>query len=772
MVQQAMADNDVAFVGLLCFALIARRAREARPTLSPVAVPDQVLGEDPVARRLLNDHESLQNSDQYKVKFNGKNAQVFMNLNPKQNGHDGSNNLAQFTMVASGDSYEPVTVEVTSQVYSKDDGEMWNIRPTRYWEELKIVKEVDESKLKQGVISFTVTEPCQISVELGEPSILFTSKTALESFSNLILAFNPPESEWPHSKPTLTKGGSKPECASAEADRDCIVYQADSSCDLIETPKDTDIYFSSRVATSYVWGTGDGCGFSPKEIWLQGGARLFLDEGVVVYARIYSRRTATGVFGYGIFSMAFMEGYKDKNLNSIVNMQGDDTQIYGVTLMDSTYRNIRVGLNAQIFWTKNFAWLSETDCVATTGTGMRVYNNFFKTNDDCMKPYFLDTIFKSNVVWHQGTGRAIMLSWGNAGMNEWNMDASCQVLDTYIIHDSKAWSVPDPDPATPLPLAYQAQIVGYGALVCIQHPNANNVGLPNSPVLIENLFVEEQIGILIIITNGFAQLNGGWEWQATDEGCTGDVNLLIRNLDIHRVTGVASRSIIGGCDIDYVADNIENGHCLCTSDLGCSGDKTCAAFMRVDGHSNPITSGVPSLEEMLDIGMNTEVSYGEGTTTSTTEDSGGLPWWAWFLVAIAICLAIICLCSLLGAVVTFCCGGDRARRIQCCEEAATETTEDFDNLGYPTLPPQPPYFVPLQPQQPGYPTVPPQSGLPPDDPGAPPPYRIAAMTPLNEQQPGYGYPTQGQQPPQYGMWPGGGYPSAPPGYSYVPPPSG
>eukprot|EP00971_Amphidinium_carterae_P264765 5252023-Amphidinium_carterae.1 len=43
---------------------------------------------------------------------------------------------------------------------------------------------------------------------------------------------------------------------------------------------------------------------------------------------------------------------------------------------------------------------------------------------------------------------------------------------------------------------------------------------------------------MILITNGFAQLNGEWGWQPTDDGCTGNVNVKVKNLDMHKVTGV------------------------------------------------------------------------------------------------------------------------------------------------------------------------------------------------------------------------------------------
>eukprot|EP00971_Amphidinium_carterae_P281452 5587804-Amphidinium_carterae.1 len=148
------------------------------------------------------------------VEFDGSAAYVVLNSNPTKNGLDGANNYAQIEMKSSGGGYEAVKVKVTSLSYTEEDGAAWNIRPTRYWETLKIVRDVDASQLTSGILEFVVTEPCQVSVELGDPNILFESKKSFTDFSNLILGFNPPESSWPHAKPTLTSSGSRPKCTS------------------------------------------------------------------------------------------------------------------------------------------------------------------------------------------------------------------------------------------------------------------------------------------------------------------------------------------------------------------------------------------------------------------------------------------------------------------------------------------------------------------------------------------------------------------------------
>ena len=59
---------------------------------------------------------------------------------------------------------------------------------------------------------------------------------------------------------------------------------------------------------------------------------------------------------------------------------------------------IAIVVFGRLDWTKSFAWNSETDCINLMGPGGRVSNNFFKTNDDCMKAYQNDSVYRGNVV--------------------------------------------------------------------------------------------------------------------------------------------------------------------------------------------------------------------------------------------------------------------------------------------------------------------------------------------------------------------------------------
>ena len=156
---------------------------------------------------------------------------------------------------------------------------------------------------------------------------------------------------------------------------------------------------------------------------------------------------------------------------------------FGSVAFSVRYRNIRLGSGGRLDWTKSFAWNSETDCINMAGPGGRVSNNFFKSNDDCLKAYQNDSVYVNNVVWHQAVGRVLMFSWGNLNEAE-DTDGSVQFINTSIIHDKLAFrqanqlhSNPDNDA-----LGWQAGMIYYSALINAQHSPTNHIGTPDSPV--------------------------------------------------------------------------------------------------------------------------------------------------------------------------------------------------------------------------------------------------------------------------------------------------
>merc|ERR1712196_427137 len=104
-------------------------------------------------------------------------------------------------------------------------GQGWNVRPSHLQDE-GVISDVDASQMHLGKLSFSVKKPCQVSVELGDEDKLFVDGNSYANLANLILSFNPPESQWPHAKPTVN-GTS---CHSSESGRSCTLGKSGPSC--------------------------------------------------------------------------------------------------------------------------------------------------------------------------------------------------------------------------------------------------------------------------------------------------------------------------------------------------------------------------------------------------------------------------------------------------------------------------------------------------------------------------------------------------------------
>ena len=226
-------------------------------------------------------------ADNYQVDFNGQPNYVHVHGCQGVDARCGqeTNNLASFTM----DGKTPVQAVVTSLNWSPDLGDEVSIRPSYLLEEgivseLSVVNSTSNSKS----ISFLVNKPCQFSVEIGDEDALFPDDNSLYDYANLILSFNPPVSEWPRKPPSMDASGQA--CQSSEKGRTCALGAADDSCDQpITVASNQDLWFRGNgdpagFPKEYLF--GDGCGDSPKKIFVETGGRVFLDEDVILYARI------------------------------------------------------------------------------------------------------------------------------------------------------------------------------------------------------------------------------------------------------------------------------------------------------------------------------------------------------------------------------------------------------------------------------------------------------------------------------------------------------
>mmetsp|Transcript_31605 Transcript_31605/g.73710 ORF Transcript_31605/g.73710 Transcript_31605/m.73710 type:complete len:616 (+) Transcript_31605:59-1906(+) len=531
-------------------------------------------------------------NENYEVSFNGTAKTVFENYCQsdtmcKEKWVNGTNNFASFTMASAPDGgYEAVTVRVKSYRWSAALGVGFNLRPS-YYQSNGYITDVDTSKLQTGVVTFKVHAPCQLSVEIGDEGILFADKDSQLNFANLILAFNPPESEWPQAKPTLMQlADGSWVCNSADPDRSCVLATTDASCQQYDIGGSQDLYFSSVNGMTYTW--GDGCGSSPKQIRLKYRSRVFLDEDVVVHARFFSTFKKVGIYGYGVISNFYMGGVKDKSVaKAFIALEDKSSEVFGVTVLDSTHRNIWVGEMGKVSWTKSFAWNTETDCVVAT-PGLQVHNNFFKVKDDCLKTYYPGMLYADNIIWKGRVGRAIMLSWGNKVEPKQDIDSTTQVRDTFIIHDDKAFSTMTLNEDWPESIARHVKSTYYGSIISAQHSMDNTLGLATSPIVIDGLHVESGAGMLLAVTTGYEQINGLAPWQRSN-GCAGGINLQLKNVNLTKVTSWAEKSFLGGCETDssYIASHgIEGSDCLCTSALACPAESCSVDVQLIAGQNS------------------------------------------------------------------------------------------------------------------------------------------------------------------------------------------
>mmetsp|Transcript_10422 Transcript_10422/g.23603 ORF Transcript_10422/g.23603 Transcript_10422/m.23603 type:complete len:672 (+) Transcript_10422:97-2112(+) len=598
-------------------ALLAVLCLRAGSHFSLAAVGDiTVLSSPPVS--LAGGAGSHPENPYYEVTFNGVAATTVYNHpiqknQPGDEGAHGSNNLASFTMekVKAG-GYAPLRVEVRSKIYKPKWGREYHLRPTRY-QALGIVTDIDDEQIARGMIAFTITAPCQLSVELGDDDVLFTETNA-KLFTNLIIAANPPEEEWPKQKPSLLDPEDQPRrrrgrllCKSAEEGRACLVPSTDTPCsEQLDVESGQDLYFTSATGMMYTW--EDGCGERPKIIYLKSDARIFLDEGVIVHARVRSEDDDTGIYGYGIISNYHMRGVKNSKTQwGLITLLGRNPEIWGVTVAGSNYRNIAAGENGQVYWTKSFAWVSETDCVTMKAPGGRIFNNFFKVNDDCIKTFMPNSIFRDNIIWHQGIGRAILLNWGNLGINKYDVDGHTKVINTYIIHDEKGFKTVAPEADA---IHTQARMMQYSFLIGALHSPNNMIGSPESPIFIKNVHLEGRVGSVLAFTNGYANLAAKAPWMGSN-GCTGDVNVHIKGLDMSLVTGIAAPSVVGGCNTDETHPDIPNGDCICRSDMNCPVGRQCGISIKLEDVIEA-PGEEKKLKDTIIVGANAQILGGDG----------------------------------------------------------------------------------------------------------------------------------------------------------------
>ena len=225
------------------------------------------------------------------------------------------------------------------------------------------------------VISFTITQPGQYSVEIGD-----------SGYKNGLLIFaNPPETDRPD--PT--------------AENYFILTNASPS-ELGSIPLScSGIYFKSGVHDIGVYPV-------PAHI-----KNIYLESGAWVYGALNMvGNNDVKLFGRGVLSGARLN-YRQSHMIEAVH--SDRIDVEGIVIADTKYFAVRLlGTNNVVEWVKVIGgWTYNTDGIAAFA-GSRVAHCFIWANDDSIKPYRDNLTISDCVVWQLNNGAVIQLGWGNA----------------------------------------------------------------------------------------------------------------------------------------------------------------------------------------------------------------------------------------------------------------------------------------------------------------------------------------------------------------------
>jgi hypothetical protein len=249
-----------------------------------------------------------------------------------------------------------------------------------------------------NTISFTMTEPGQCSVEIGDKGYQH----------GLVIFANPPETD----KPDPAAGNYY------------IVNQA-TPAEIKAVPASySGIYFKSGVHDMGVYHVPDHI----KNIY-------FADGSWVYGALIIDKHPLVKIFGRGVLSEAKLN-YRESHLVEAIN-HSDQIDLEGIVLADTKFFAVRLlGTNNTVKWIKIIGgWTYNTDGIAAFA-GSTVAHCFIWANDDSIKPYADNLKISDCVVWQLNNGAVIQLGWGNDKAThvtisrvdvlhaEWNNDAA------------------------------------------------------------------------------------------------------------------------------------------------------------------------------------------------------------------------------------------------------------------------------------------------------------------------------------------------------------
>jgi len=281
-----------------------------------------------------------------------------------------------------------VTVEVRVTDQSKVSlSNSVKIFPSRY----EISPTVDGD-----VIRFTLNEPGQFSVEIGD-----------EGYKNGLMIFaNPAETDVPD----------------PSSEEYFVVEEADQAVINSISSEYSGIYFKDGIHNIEIFDV-------PGHI-----KNIYFKEGSWVYgALILDGNPGVKIFGRGVLSSAKLD-YREAHGIEAINGSNDVT-LEGIVIADFKHFAVRfISTNDKVDWVKVIGgWVYNCDGIRV-GRNSSVSNCFIWANDDAIKVYRDNITFSDCVCWHLNNGGTIQLSWGKGNATnvsikridilhaEWNKD--------------------------------------------------------------------------------------------------------------------------------------------------------------------------------------------------------------------------------------------------------------------------------------------------------------------------------------------------------------
>lgn len=230
---------------------------------------------------------------------------------------------------------------------------------------------------KEGsIVRFTVTQPGQYSVEIGENGYK----------SGLILFADPTETDIPD--PGSTQYRALKNAAQSDINSIPASYSG--------------IYFKAGVHNIGVYHV-------PPNI-----KNIYFERGSWVYGSlIMDGNPGVKIFGRGVLSSGKLN-YRESHCIEAIN-QSDNIQIEGIVVADPKYFAVRlIGQNNSVKWTKVIGgWVYNCDGIAAYA-GSNISNCFIWANDDAIKVYRDNITWSDCVVWQLNNGGIIQMAWGGS----------------------------------------------------------------------------------------------------------------------------------------------------------------------------------------------------------------------------------------------------------------------------------------------------------------------------------------------------------------------